>query len=351
MTQSAQKIKIEFFQNIEEIAKDLIKIYDLRFKSESDHLSDPLIRWMDFRLRYIEPEKRKIFAAKEFPATLPKSVVNGLNMLMRKMKAGHDINGYQSKGIIKSNDVGNKNKAKRTDLLWADWGVHHLHITDIPLSRNNFFSARKCSDGENWLLFCFFLDGQAFFIDIKKHDFEDFSLLEKISRNWPAYMERFELKGYQGGEQTNTPSAAEIKALRTAGINSMILIDGKAFTSPTGGITSAATSGGVMDKIMQLQWWISELANHVADPTSAIHQQVKKLGVVNPEYRLAITPKGLIVVETTKNIGLHFSRNRQDQFSVQAKRHQQIFFPAWALKKISHLYFKEVPLAQSNSKN
>lgn len=344
MPQSAQGIKTEFFQNLEAIAKDLIKIYALKFKSEVTHLADPVQRWMDFRLRYIEPEKRKVFASKEFPSALPNTVVNGLKMLMRKIKAGHDINGYQSKGFIKFNDVGGNNKAKRTDLLWADWGIHHLHISDMSPLNNEFFAPRKCSDGENWLLFCFFLQGQVFFIDIKKHDetglFQDYGLLEKIYANWPGYLERFELKGIKGSGYEHRRSAEELEQIRSAGGNPIIEIDGKAFISPTGGITTGATSGGVMQKMMGLRWWLSELANQIADPEHSIHTKLKALGVIDPQYRLAITPKGLIIVETTKNIGLHFSRDKQDPFSIQARQHQQLIFPSWALKKVANLYFK-----------
>ena len=335
MNETIDQISERFFERLNELSSQLISIYSLKFDEKIPNLSEPLHRWMDFRMRYIDPEPRTIFASCQFPKRLPNSVQKGLKILERKIQMGIDINGYQSKGLIKFNDVSSSNRAKRTDLLWADWRIHHLHITDIPITPGEFFSIRKCSDNENWLLFCFFLKNQCFFVDIRKHDdeniFEDHNLLKIVYKSWPQYIERYRLNGVLGTSKKKAISSSDRKMLRVGGLNTFFEHDGKVFHSPGGGITSASTSLTVSTYANKLRHWINYLATNVANPDGFILQQAKNMGIENPNFEISFTPKGLIIIETSKNIGFEFSSDSNDPLSAESKECQNLFLPNWAL--------------------
>lgn len=231
-------IKTRFHQNLERIALNLIAAYGLEFKQEINNLSDPLFRWLDFRLRYIDPIPRQIFFSNRFPKKLPPSAENGLHRLEVLISEGKDVNPFQSKGLIRFNDISGKKRAKRTDLLWADWGIVHLHLTDKPVPTGSYFSDRSCSSGESWLLFCIFTGDTVGFIDIRKHDddflFSDQDMIRIIKENWPHFMERFKLKGILPTE--NHITNCELDNLRKSGTNWLTCIDGDTYIGPGMGI-------------------------------------------------------------------------------------------------------------------
>ncbi|MCZ5459938.1 hypothetical protein O5625_24905, partial [Escherichia coli] len=78
---------------------------------------------------------------------------------------GGDVNPYQSKTLTLFNDTSGKKATKRTDNLWADWGIHHLHLPLNPVS-----SSKKYSDRAEWVLFLKVYSNDVLFIDIKHHD-------------------------------------------------------------------------------------------------------------------------------------------------------------------------------------
>lgn len=215
-----------FYRNLEKIVIDLVRAHRLEFKQEVPHLSKPLHRWMDFRLRYIDPIPRQISVSKKFPKKLPAVVEKGLHVIEKLIREGKDVNPYQSKGLIRFNDISGGRRAKRTDLLWADWGINHLHITDMPIADGEYFSERKCSNGESWLLFCLFVGNTVGFIDIRRHEeyvFSDQDMIKTVKESWPGYMEKFRLNGISPSREGFTN--AEIAHLRANGICSPLCID------------------------------------------------------------------------------------------------------------------------------
>lgn len=169
MNDEKENTKARFFRNIDEIALDFIRMVGLEFKKEIPHLSDPLHRWMDFRLRYIDPVPRQVFLSDKFPKKLPPMVSSSLQKMVDKLQSGIDINPYQSKGLIRFNDISTKRRNKRTDLLWADWRITHLHLTDRPIQDGEYFSDRRCSNGECWLLFCIVTGDTVALVDVRAH--------------------------------------------------------------------------------------------------------------------------------------------------------------------------------------
>jgi hypothetical protein len=146
-TLSLDDLRIRFCNELDEICELFISSFGLSHSKEEANLSSPLFRWMDFRLRYIDPIPRKIIYSDKFSKKLPPHIQRALGGLEVKIRMGEDINPYQSKGII-SNDVSAKKKANRTDRLWADWKIHHLHLTENEPPIGEYFVPRS-----GWQLF------------------------------------------------------------------------------------------------------------------------------------------------------------------------------------------------------
>src|ERR1700760_4942015 len=125
--------------NADKIAKQLIAGFGLTHDEAVEHLSRPLLRWFDFRLRIIDPHPRAILFSDRFPNQLNEPYSTAFQELVRAILNGKDVNGFQSKGIVRG-DSSSRTRSNRTDLLWADWGIHHLHISPAPTERAEYFS-------------------------------------------------------------------------------------------------------------------------------------------------------------------------------------------------------------------
>ena len=287
-----------FHSNLNQIALNLVKSWQLEFNQEIENLSSPLFRWLDFRLRYIEPIPRKIVASNKFPKKLPLIVETGFQLLVEKLRNGLDVNPYQSKTLTRFNDTSSKRRSKRTDLLWADWGITHLHITDKPLKHGKYFYDRECSSGDSCLLFCMFSGDQVGLIDIRRHQdelvFSDLDLIKIVKESWPEYIEQFKLNGILPG--TNFTNE-EIDYARKGGVNSGIVLDDSVYMGPGMGVTSASTPLKVTLKANQLLKWVDQLADFACDESGFIQKEINLLGIKKPKFELCITAQGFAIYE------------------------------------------------------
>ncbi|WP_445369324.1 hypothetical protein ACH5Y9_08815 [Methylomonas sp. BW4-1] len=323
-----------FQSNLDGIAETLISLYDLKFEKEIDALSCPLTRWLDFRFRYIDPVPRQIVFSNAFPKKLPKTVEAGFQSLMNLIRSGADINPYQSKFISRVHDTSKKRKAERTDLLWADWGLFHLHITDVPLQKGEFYSERKCSDGECWLLFC--LAGNSTFavIDIREHNegnvFTNFELIKIIEISWPTFMEQLLMKGILPSK-TN-PSSEQLSSLRRAGMAVPITLNGKAYIGPGLGYTMSATSLRVLDGVDRIRYWIKQVALLAENQEGQIQRHLKENCIAQPDLSLCITPNGLAIYEEKLDTAyaLLNERYKDDRLT----RLHNMLCPSWVLSRL-----------------
>jgi hypothetical protein len=331
-------IKARFHLDLEKIVSELIAAYSLEFKKEIHDLSDPLFRWLDFRLRYIDPIPRQIFFSNKFPKKLPLPAKNALYSLETLIREGKDVNPFQSKSLIRFNDISGKKKSKRTDLLWADWGIVHLHLTDKPVVAEDYFSERVCSDGESWLLFCIFTEDTVGFIDIRKHGddslFSDQDMIRIVKESWPNFMERFKIKGILPSENHITNS--ELNNLRKSGINWFTCIDGETYIGPGMGITSASTSLLVTRKANKILDWIDSLAALATNENGQLQKEVKRLGVQRPKFELCLTPKGFAIFEAEANVAFTFPKksSANDENSIYFSQMENLLFPDWALETL-----------------
>lgn len=297
-------IKAKFQSNLYQIAAEFIRLYGLEFKREVENLSDPLLRWVDFRLRYIDPVPRKILLSNKFPKkNLPSPVSSGLDSLARLIQEGRDINGFQSKSIIRFNDLSGKRKAKRTDLLWADWGITHLHITDNPVPTDDFFLDRRCSNGESWLLFCLFGGDAVGFVDVRKHEdksvFSDHDLVVTMKESWPQFMENFRLKGYLPSKEHFAND--EVAFLRRNGVAPLTSIGDEGFLGPGLGVTTAATALRVTEIASEVRYWVNSLAILTILQDGPIQKEMARQGIIEGEFSLCVTPRRLCIYEKNSN--------------------------------------------------
>jgi len=328
--------KTRFRRDLEKITSDLISAYGIEFKREIQNLSDPLFRWLDFRLRYIDPIPRQIFASNRFPKKMPSAVENGFHCLEKLIREGKNVNPYQSKGLIRFNDVSGKKRAQRTDLLWADWGVLHLHITDRPIVDSEYFSDRECSNGESWLLFCIFVGNTVGFIDVRKHEdeslFSDQDLIRVVKESWPDYMEKFRIKGILPSKNGLTNN--EINTLRKNGVSSFTCIDDDIYMGPGMGITSASTPARVTIKAHRILEWINMLAVLADDENGQLRTEVKSLGIKEPLFELSLTPRGLAIFEAKTNVAFTFPKTAKDETATYFAEMENLIFPEWALQSL-----------------
>ncbi len=103
--QTLEELNEEFFRNVDQIAADLLTGFGLKHSGDVDGLHVPLLRWMDFRLRTIDPRPRQIYASDRFPKSLDEPVASALQSLERAIRNGEDINPFQSKGCMPSANV------------------------------------------------------------------------------------------------------------------------------------------------------------------------------------------------------------------------------------------------------
>jgi hypothetical protein len=336
-------VKANLYKDLNQIAHLLIKFWKIEFRQEAENLNDPILRWLDFRLRYVDPIPRKLLYSNKFPLKLPHSVSAGLHILIDKLQRGVDINQYQSKGLTRFDDLSSKRKSKRTDLLWADWGILHFHITDLDLpSRNlDYYSNRSCSDGESWLLFCIFNGKEVGLIDVRHHSdpdlFSDVDLFKTMKESWPHYVEQFRLNGLSAGKNFTNE---QIQQLRKVGVANAINIDDGVYLGPGLGITSASTPHKVKMFAGKIYDRLDILAQLVCLEDGQLESVMIEQGIKEPKFELRLTPTGLTLCESVSNIAFTFSNHEELKDHNHSAILSEMFCPPWATKGLLKPNFK-----------
>ncbi|WP_369067546.1 hypothetical protein [Burkholderia gladioli] len=321
------------FAGAEKIAEQLLAMHRLTHNEKVDTLSSPLLLWFDYRLRFIEPRPRQVHYSNRFPSVVTEQFAENFHTLEQAIKLGADLNRFQSKGLVRNDTSGTRRK-NRTDLLWAEWGVHHLHTESPELDPGEYFSARA-----DFLLFAIFYHDDVFFIDIHPHSGDDYlferdSLMMTVAENWPQVIEPF--KSRSVSPPTTTWTAADRKQLRSAGINSPLVIDGKVCFS-LGGITSAATSTLTVEAQGQLRNDLKSIAEHVLNSREF-------LSVLPPDakpeesFSLALTSRGTTLICESTNSGWPFADAKHDGTDGPFARLGYALTPPWIKAALAAKY-------------
>lgn len=322
------QLAIDLYHDVDKVCVSLIESVGLRYSRFEPALKDPLLRWLDFTRRYIRPEPRRIEMSKRLPKALPIEFEKPYFELMCKVRRGDDVNDYQGRGLVR-NDTSGKQRRERTDFLFADWMIHHLHITDAPLQKRS-----------DWLLFVNFEPGLARFIDIRPHRedyvFGNHELIEAVSQRWPDFMGRFRVNlGVDSTRRLERElSPQDTNLLRRSGVTSFVEIDGKLYMPPGMGITSASTSGQTSLDMMKVRDAVKALATMIEEPNSQFSLHLRNSSIATPKYSLALTPRGLSVFEETSDTAFILPReNKYAAPSALTFLHESLV-PEWTLEPL-----------------
>ncbi|MBL0457120.1 hypothetical protein JD499_07845 [Aeromonas enteropelogenes] len=329
---AVSELQIKFYQDVRYISERLNQIFSLKFKKEIPHLSNPLMRWLDFRLRYVDVQPRKVILSNAFPKKdLPTDAQNALHNFVKMIESGYDLNPYQGRGLKLRNDTSSDKCDARTDLLWADWGIHHFHLSDEPIPQDRYFS--KAAD---YLLFCLIFGDEVACIDVLRHPtkagFANDELIETMVESWPDYMNQFKLNGILPGTE-NKYKQDELHELRASGITTCLTIKDDVYIGPGMGLTMASTSVKVAQTAARVGKLIRELATEVFDPKGIYAPKEIHLLGKSPDFSIVMTPRGLAVYEANTEYAFLLPHSSHENDPKVMSLHD-IIFPRWACEQL-----------------
>lgn len=170
-----------------------------------------------------------------------------LDAIVTKIKAGNDLTPHLSRAVKVAHEpnggAAKLNRRKDRDLLGADWGLHHLHLSTV-IEADGFVERRGRTD----LLFAAFTASDAYLIGLYPHgSWALKELLEIVVHNWPDAGLMLKCDFVLGLEREWTDD--ERLELREAGIaQPMIEIDGKVWAAAALGQSAAGTPSRAAQK-------------------------------------------------------------------------------------------------------
>ena len=224
-----------FRSDVEKIANRFIEAFGLTFEKKVENLSFPLYRWLEFvRMRYVIPARRQVFFSRGFWRRAPEEARIAVDDCVHRVRRGEDINAYQGQGLT-THDVSGAKQVRRTDLLLADFGIHHFHITDEPVAPGRY------SRRSDWLLFGVVQANALLCIGVQPHpkgvEWAQKEAFELAVKNWPQAFAHAEAKKVTGGNWSDE----EINHLRRHGGTALHAVASRVYGPVNGGLTSAGT--------------------------------------------------------------------------------------------------------------
>ena len=330
MSEAAVDLEEIFRRDVERIAENFIQAFDLTFARGDHHLSYASYRWLEFALlRYVTPTPRQVFLSRGLwrrAAKAPKEVRSAVDSFAHRVRRGEDINAYQGRGLT-TNDISGEEQARRTDLLLADFGIHHFHITDEPVVAGEY------SRRSDWLLFAMVLADTLLCIDVRHHPkgvgWAQKDVLELAEKNWPWAFASGELRNVTGGDWSD----AEIDRLRRHGLNAPHRVGSRVFGPINGGLTAAGTPFLVHKAADGVLLEVRDLARQLVDANNSTVRVCREQGIQRPEFHVTLTPDGIAVCEeATKIVAVLSAWPRLSEFA-----------PQWAIARFAAFCVQPAP--------
>lgn len=224
-------------------------------------LGSLLIKWFNWQDRYIPAVPRRVHDSNELLGnSAAVTHAAALGLIRSAIAAGEDLTHRLSNragtAYIPMASGAPLHRRHDLDLLLADWGIHHLHLS-------------PADDGGRTpeLLFAVFRPGDAYLLQILTHEsWTDVSLLEVIVRNWP---DAGLLAGSISGLALAEPITPEDrKRFRRGGVATPVEVDGKLYLprgqSTAGTALDHATRANML--MATLGEWRRHLDSHEAYP-------------------------------------------------------------------------------------
>lgn len=320
-------------KQLEGISQNLINAFTLTYSEAETKLADPLLRWMDFRMRRIDPTPRQVLASIGFWNRAPSAIRGSLTAFIDRIRQGADLNAFLSK-TTKGNDTSGRKRQWRTDHLWADWQIHHAHLPQEQPAPEAEFCERS-----DWLLFFVETSDVIALIDVRPHesaDFADISLIELAIRSWPEYYERFRMKGALGSAEDSPTDAASIKQSRSAGIARLLCIDGAMYLPPGTGPTTAATATRVTLTRDRISRAARAIEAHYLDPENFFAAHCASMGESSPQLAFVMEPAAPHRLGVCSLPNAAYTTFELDLPPTDARyQMQSSFLPDWARERLS----------------
>lgn len=226
---------------------------------EAMNLADLLITYGTWISRLIPKHPRTVMRSAELVASLKAAEhANALTALVEKIERGDDLTPHLSKAVAVAYEAGAdaarkpSHRRRDRDLLIADWGMHHLHLSSTIGAEGRFVER-----GDD-LLFGVFGGDTAYLIGIYPHgSWALKELIEIVVANWSDAGIVYEMVAISQISPEYTDE--ERLQLRKAGVaTSMISVGGKVYI--TLGQTTAGTPSGATRAANDLMHRLRELS-------------------------------------------------------------------------------------------
>lgn len=182
---------IDFKNDLREATINQLKSYGVHF-SDKKNLQKLLVKLYTFLEKRIHPTRRLVFVSEELTQRLPNlptSVQEALKKMQEWIFDGVDINCFQGRGLF---GKGNRN------YLNMLYGFVHLHLSAKQSDLLPVIKDGKFAKPAKYLLYAYFTDDSAYFIDVVEHPEPSNSnilkwvekrALEIVVKNWPKLIE------------------------------------------------------------------------------------------------------------------------------------------------------------------
>lgn len=207
---------------------------------EEQTLVNLMIDYRVWRGRFIQPLPRTVHRSDEFMKSSKRQAhAAALEVIETKIATGEELNAHLSTRV--SHPAGGDStmppsKRADRDLLLAEWGVHHLHLSTEM--RKDGFTSRTAD-----VLFVVFREADAYLLGIFDHPQHENWAAENIFavmvRNWSDA--GLVLKSSFATGLSQEYSDDDRLELRKAGMNSALQVDGKVYSPSGGGIALDGT--------------------------------------------------------------------------------------------------------------
>jgi hypothetical protein len=287
-------------------------------------------RWLDFRFRYVEPRPRAVIYSDKFPKSVPPSVEAELIAFERSAKAGDDLNPQQGRGLTEFHDASGADASKRTDALWADWGLLHFHLCSLPSPSGGYHTQRA-----GHLAICVATDEHLAVVDVVSHPkgvgWASPDFLETIHRSWPEAMDPFRIRGLT---QHPVLTQDQIHALRTNSTNYSMTLGGESFFNPGWGFMGTKTSMKAYMATMHAMEAARVLARIACAPESQIATHLAAEKIIEPALSLVVRQGKLGIHEGTS--GILFALPFEDPYQLGdgLRTINNTVLPDWALRRL-----------------
>lgn len=257
--------------------------------------SNEFIQYLNYTNKLISQRPRIVSFSKLFH--ISEKNRQGLEILVRKLESGQDVNAHLSKLI------GN---AKHIDYLLDGYGVKHFHL---GISEKDNFVERT---GE--LALAFITQDEVFFITAKEHGDEAWygkDVLEILHKERPDLIKQSKLKGVSGTELKIT-SVEDIKLCRQNQLSIAIEVDdGTVYIQNNLGTSLAGYGSDIVFGELTLCHAIMNHINRTLIPSIAyiIHDFAVKINEFIPSEKIIICLNITYVINThlvTDNIYFDF---------------------------------------------